>query len=340
MRRLWLPLLLAAGLLAWALFDHDEDWSRLEVQTAGPQIGSSMAWDSAREVFVLHGGRNHSWDPLEETWEWSPGASEWCCVVRASDPNPGPRNQHAMVWDAKRERMLLFGGDALGSAVEPEGVWAYDGKVKTWTRLETTGDPAVRSQHGMVYDPDGDELLVFGGRDERSQPVNETWSLNLATLQWSLLAPPEGRRQPAARDHVQMARDPLSVIIVIRGHSLGRGLPDETWHFDAKARNWTLIETEQQPGDASHGFFCAVAAAGGLVFFGFDFGSETWLYEPASRTWTELDVGGQRPSRPMDHGQFASDGNKLYLLGGFVSGASELTPLGGMWLYPADEEEG
>ncbi len=342
MRRLWLPLLLAAGVLACALVT-DDDWRRLEVEAAGPQIGSAMAWDAAREVFVLHGGRDHRWDSLHETWEWSPTASEWSCVVHASDPNPGARVQHAMVWDSKRERMLLFGGEVPGSATRPEGVWAYDGKAKVWTKLKTTGDPASLSQHGMVYDPERDELLLFGGRDARARPLSNTWSLDLTTLQWTLLARPEDPPQPLARDHVQMARDPLTGIVVIRGNSMGEGVPDETWHFDSKARRWTLVESEQQPSDASHGFFCAVEATGGLLFFGFDGGPETWLYEPASKSWTLLDsrtlldVGGQRPTHPMDHGQFASDGHQLFLLGGFVPRSPELTPLGGTWVYPAGE---
>ena len=133
-----------------------------------------------------------------------------------------------------------------------------------------------------------------------------------------------------------MACDPLTGIIVIRGAALGDELPDETWHFDSKTRGWTLVETEQQPSDASHGFLCAVEAVGGLVFFGFDAGPETWLHEPASRTWTLLDVRGQQPSHPMDHGQFASDGHQLYLLGGFEDNP-DLTPLGATWVYPAGE---
>ncbi len=345
MRRLGLCLLLIAGVLACVMVAVDNgqgDWRRLDVKAAGPQISSAMAWDAARKVFVLYGGHNHRWDLLHETWEWSPSASEWSCVMHATDSNPGPRVQHAMAWDSKRERMLLFGGVAPGTDANPKGVWAYDGKVKVWTKLETTGDPAALSQHGMVYNPDLDELLVFGGRDAQVQPRNDTWSLNLTTLQWTLLARPEGAPQPLARDHVQMARDPLTGIIVIRGNSLGDGLPDETWHFNSKTRVWTLVETEQQPSGASHGFLCAVEAVGGLVFFGFKpgflwlGGPETWLYEPASKTWTLLDVGGQQPTYPMDHAQFASDGHQLYLLGGFDN-SDDLTPLGATWVYPAGD---
>ena len=78
MRRLGLGLLLTAGLLACVMVAYDdgqaEDWRRLDVKAAGPQISSAMAWDAARKVFVLYGGRNHRWDPLQETWEWSPSA--------------------------------------------------------------------------------------------------------------------------------------------------------------------------------------------------------------------------------------------------------------------------
>ncbi len=343
MKRSRLPLLLGLGLLACVTVvvttTDGNGWRLLEVRTTGPRVESAMVWDPAREVFVLHGGRDRNWDLLAETWEWSPDAAQWSRVVDAADPNPGPRMSHAMVWDSTRRRMLLFGGSDLEVCLDD--TWAYDAKTTGWVQLKTTGNPPTRTQHGMVYDPDRDEILLFGGRDSQVQPLHDTWSLDLNTLQWSMLPPPRGAPHPQARDHVQMARDPLSGITVIRGHSLGEGLPDETWHFDAEARGWTLVETKLQPQGASHGLLCAVEAAGGLMFLGGDSVQQTWLHEPRTGTWTQLEAGGRTPDFPIDHGQVGSDGQHLYVLGGFggddVPADAGLTPRGAMWVYPADE---
>ena len=204
-----------------------------------------------------------------------------------------------MVWDSTRERMLLFGGYRNEEYLDD--TWAYDTKTSDWVQLQTTGNPPARSQHGMVYDPDRDEILLFGGRGTRTQPLHDTWSLDLDTLQWNMLPPPSGAPHPRARDHVQMARDPLSGITVIRGHSLGEELPDETWHFDTEARTWTWVETKGQPQGASHGLLCAVEAAGGLMFLGGDSDPQTWLYEPRTTTWTQLEPGAHpiTPNRAL-----------------------------------------
>lgn len=86
-----------------------------------------------------------------------------------------------------------------------------------------------------------------------------------------------------------------------------------------------------------HGFLCPVEQLGGLLLFGFGPSNEpeTWAYRPSTETWTRLRTGGEQPEFPMDHGQAASDGEHLFLLGGFggpdVPPGVGLTPRGAMW---------
>jgi hypothetical protein len=236
--------------------------------------------------------------------------------------------------------MILFGGSDLVERSFND-TWSFEGATSRWVRLETTGNPPPRSQHGMVHDPDTDMLIVFGGRGEDHQPLHDTWLLNLESLQWTQQDPTGAAPHPQARDHVQMARDPLSGVIVMRGVSLGSGLPDETWHFDTQARAWSLMQTDLEPDGMEHGFMCSVESLGGLVLFGFApglFGQgspHTWLYRPQALSWTLLDATGEQPTFPMDHGQAASDGQHLLVLGGFggpgVPEDAGLTPRGATW---------
>ncbi|MEE8143233.1 MAG: kelch repeat-containing protein [Planctomycetota bacterium] len=295
-----------------------------------------MAWDPARGVFVLYGGRDRNWELLSTTWEWFPNSHAWRLVADAARQNPGPRMSHAMVWDAARERMILFGGTDLDRSFDD--TWAFDGSASRWVRLDTTGDPPPRSQHGMVHDPATDQVIVFGGRGTNSQPYQDTWLLNLDTLEWIQHAPTEGAPHPRARDHVQMVRDSLSDIIVMCGRSLGDELAGETWQFDAHARRWRMVTTDQEPPAMDHGFLCSVERLGGLALFGFG-GDEpqTWVYRPQAETWTLLEGKGEQPDFPMDHGQAASDGQHLFVLGGFggenVPQDAGLTPRGAMWRF-------
>lgn len=336
----WLFLLLFFGLLGCASPDRIP-WESLDVKTEGPHVGSAMVWEPTRGVLLLHGGQNRNWEMLPETWEWFPGSDAWRLVTDASQLNPGARTSHAMVWDSARERTILFGGTDLNR--DFADTWAFDGSSSRWERLDTSGNPPPRSQHGMIYDPVTDQVIIFGGRGTDQKRLHDTWLLNLYTLEWIQPASTKAAPHPQARDHVQMARDSLSGIIVMRGSSLGPGLPDETWHFDAHARSWSLAQTNQEPQEMGHGFLRSVERLGGLVLFGFHaswetsggYSPQTWVYRPQAEAWTLLQARGVQPESPMDHGQAASDGQHLFLLGGFggddVPPDAGLTPRGAMW---------
>jgi hypothetical protein len=105
----------------------------------------------------------------------------------------------------------------------------------------------------MIYDPVTDQVIIFGGRGMDQKQLHDTWLLNLNTLEWIQPAATKTAPHPQARDHVQMARDSLSGIIVMRGSSLRPGLPDETWHFNAHTRSWSLAQTNQEPQEMGHG---------------------------------------------------------------------------------------
>ncbi len=227
----WAWVALCLCLLGCAGFDgplagKDLAWRLVDVEVAGPRIESAMVWDPVRRVFVLHAGRDVDWNLRPETWEWSPNSEAWRLIVDSSQQNPGPRISHTMVWDTARKRMILFGGTDLDRYFDD--TWAFDGSTSRWVRLDTTGNPPPRSQHGMVYDPDTDQVIVFGGRGINHEPLHDTWLLSLDSLEWIRHDSPDGADHPQARDHVQMARDSVSGIIVMRGCSLGDGLANET----------------------------------------------------------------------------------------------------------------
>jgi len=71
---------------------------------------------------------------------------------------------------------------------------------------------------------------------------------------------------------------------------------------------------------------------------------QTWLYKPRTKIWMQLEPGGQLPESPIDHGQIASDGQSLYVLGGFggddVPADAGLTPRGALWMLPTNAASG
>ena len=101
--------------------------------------------------------------------------------VQWRELGPPARSDAAMVWDSRRGRALLFGGDgAFG--VPFAGSWQFLRTPRPhWEPLPTPPDgPPLRSGISAVYDSVGDRVLLFGGRASNDETgSNELWQLRL-----------------------------------------------------------------------------------------------------------------------------------------------------------------
>ena len=130
----------------------------------------------------------------DETWVYSLQYENW---VRLSTANaPSPRGRHTMAFDEKRKRMLLFGGRFRAEDASPfdnyelyKDLWAFNVNTDQWVEIETTGRiPAARTNSAMIYDTEGDRLVLFGGSIARTGteflPLNDTSILDLEYKVW------------------------------------------------------------------------------------------------------------------------------------------------------------
>lgn len=99
---------------------------------------------------------------------------------------PPPRLGAEMVYDSKRQVMVLFGGSA--NADEPyeysNETWEYDGT--TWKRIETAHAPSPRTSVLLGYDRARERVVLYGGITEGG-PSFETWEYD--GVDWQLQAP-------------------------------------------------------------------------------------------------------------------------------------------------------
>ena len=74
----------------------------------------SLAYDSKRGKVMLFGGYTSA-DGLvkQDTWEWSGTDANWVPRTNANAKPPG-RQQGSMVYDSKRDQLLLWGGSGTG----------------------------------------------------------------------------------------------------------------------------------------------------------------------------------------------------------------------------------
>ena len=76
-------------------------------------------------------------------------------------------------------------------------LWVYSLNEMTWKELTTYGDiPAKRSNATLCYDPENEQLLLFGGGGPQKQRFNTVSILDLTSMNWVEIAPFENEASP------------------------------------------------------------------------------------------------------------------------------------------------
>src|SRR5262245_8381537 len=154
-------------------------WSRLVPAGAAPsgRFAHSVIYQPTQDRVILFGGYDGAY--RNDVWALSlSGTPAWIQLTPAGSP-PAPRYEHVAVYDASRDRMIIFFGGQYNAPLDD--AWALSlGATPTWTQLTPAGSPPLsRARAVGVYDSNGDQVVVFGG-DHVSQFLGDVWTLSLA----------------------------------------------------------------------------------------------------------------------------------------------------------------
>jgi hypothetical protein len=258
-----------------------------------------FVFDSARHRAVHFGG-GFGASLSDATWEYDGGS--W---RRIRTPGPSRRNFHAMAYDDRRQRVVLFGGHASGGAALGD-TWEYDGSG--WRHVSASG-PAPRGSHAMAYDRKRGKTVLYGGSSAVRQPrLIDTWEWDGHT--WSLVPT---TAHPAGSELHGMTYDKEQAVVVAFG---GRPANSETWVYDGV--EWRRASTVG-PGPREHlAMAYAANLAKVLLFGGFNGKDEAALrdlWEWDGRRWSLVDSNGPH-GLGANPGFVADDaGRRMLLLG-------------------------
>jgi hypothetical protein len=261
--------------------------------------------------FGLEGGAN-------DVWAFSLGPAPQWIPLAPSGPAPPPRWSAGAVVDAVAERMVLFGGNAGGSAND---AWALSlADPPTWSPLVVDGiRPKGRQGHSMAMDPIEGRALVFGGGRLR-----DTWALDLGdTPRWRNVAgPPEARRSHTA------IFDPIrGRMIVFGGESVNAGSwSNDTWVLELRGTPyWHQIESGGAHAPSIRLDHTAtfdpvrdqMIVYGGRVGFAAEHGDVWALSLGSTPSWTQIVPAGYPPqSRSKHSAAYDPVGDRLIVVGG------------------------
>lgn len=151
-------------------------------------------------------------------------------------PSLSVRNAHSMVFDPRRDSVVLFGG-ADASKVCGD-TWEWIAAAKTWRHIADRG-PAPRTFAAFAFDEARGEAILFGGNrvlfgkdDERDTFLNDTWRFRGGVWERRDTVGP----RPAARAEAAAAYDRDRKRIVLFGGyrrtAEGTVRLGDTWEWD------------------------------------------------------------------------------------------------------------
>jgi N-acetylneuraminic acid mutarotase len=262
--------------------------------------------------------------------------------LEPAEPLPAARCAQAMAYEPLSRRLIMFGGtnDATGDL---DDIWAYDPTASTWSELKPSGPvPSARSVSTWVYVSNAKQLILCGGVNEAGL-LDDTWAYDPAAGTWTELKP--SGTLPAARAWAASAYDSDTGKLIMFGGGAGAFDANtitadfqlnDTWAYDPVANSWTELKPS---GAIPSGRYASMMAydpsSRKMILFG---GmtpaarlNDTWAYNPATNTWTELSPVGATPSPRGGHAMaYEPVRGRMIMFGG---GESYTDMVNDTWAY-------
>jgi len=202
--------------------------------------------------------------------------------------------------------------------------------AQTWSELTPGSGPAPspRRHAGVVHDPVGHRLVVFGGEGATGR-LDDIWAFDLTAETWSDLTPATG---PAPRRTPSMVYDPDGHRVLMWSGQSGGTFFDDVWSFDLATETWSEFTPPAPIPGRRYGTVSVydpvdddLVTFGGFTFQGrFE---DTWRFDPVADTWTEVTPGVSPLKRCLHSAAYDSRDHRMVMYGGQNAG-----PLDDVWL--------
>jgi len=142
-------------------------WGAIAASGPGPtpRQGCSAVYDSLRDRMLVYGGSGSGGAADSTVYALSLADGVWSRLAVAGGPPAGRDHDQLMVYDARRDRVLMMLG-GLGASDEWQDCWALSlSDPPTWEQLPLTGAPPPSLGRGAAYDVTRDRVVLVGPPD-------------------------------------------------------------------------------------------------------------------------------------------------------------------------------
>lgn len=228
---------------------------------------------------------------------------------------PEMREDANLVYDRKRQRILMYGGRSESGLVND--LWQWDGK--TWTMIPFSNGPKARSEFVMAYDDNIGNVVLFGGTDANYKILGDTWLWD--GMKWTEV---KSGGTPGERRTAGMVYDAVrKKILVFGGMDEDGTILNDLWEYDGLA--WAQVRTTNPPSPRMYASMAFDRNRGKTVLFG---GStedkrlnDTW--ELDGTRWTQIPTSQAPDSRSGSAIVYDESRKKVFLFGGRTEGGRQ-----------------
>jgi hypothetical protein len=192
-------------------------------------FGQGTAYDPIGQRMIVFGGYFASGQLTNRIAALSLRGEPVWSDVRASGRPPEPRVEPAMVYDARRDRLVVWSGNSTRQRLTD--TWFFDLHASAWHDMTARDRPRARDSFSAVYDSLGDRMVLHGGFEVGDDWTfgSDTWVLPLSSYDWKELAP-SGTTPPGREYHSAVYDSRRDRMLIFGGR---------TW-FDASSEIWEL----------------------------------------------------------------------------------------------------
>ncbi len=298
------------------------------------RVDGTIAYDPATRQIYLFGGQANEF--LNDLWVYSMDQKSWS-QVSVSGTLPPARLGHTLLWDAKRNRLVMFGGQSRSFFSD---VWAFDVARGSWTQLSRDdAGPSRRYSHSAILEPGRDRMVISHGFTSSGR-FDDTWAFDLANNSWRNLTP-SGTKPFRRCLHHAVYDAERSQMLIFGGCASGFGpCPlGDLWAFDLNTNTWSERTGQVKPPPRTHYGMVFDDTRQQLVIFGGQGNgslNDTWEFDANRREWREAALQGAPPAgRSRHQSAFASGEKTAFFFGGTKNTGERTSELWMMGAPPA-----
>ena len=285
----------------WTFDGAAGGWSQGGALPMEAQIDAAAYHEAADRTvmfvgFLIDWSQESPFFAHDETWTLDHDTSTWEKLEPSGEVPPG-RIGGRMAYDAGSDRVVMFGGLDPVTFEMMNDTWAFDLGENRWERMQPAVSPAARNFGSLVYAPEIDRVVLFGGGDWE-RVFGDTWTYDVDTDEWTELTPAVS---PPARDYHALVRDPEEQHLFLYGgmddyDASGEVPKDDVWTYDYAANTWTELEETGAPSARAWYGAAYDHATGDVLIFGGGpsrdaYTNELWSYRHATGEWALLGPG-------------------------------------------------